>query len=172
MNHWQCTLEGNVTMPEIGLQSFSKNSFRKLLRWHPKKEDPNVMKRQDAKRKEKKEQNCFTMIPKSFWIISASIQQFHEIFHTSFLLRPLKFQKFASKNGKFPSYVSGSLAWFVVTPARTHFIRWLKSKVLKSTFLTKNDGEKWSRIFYFEIQQAPSELLLPSAKKICPERMN
>ena len=28
-------------MPEIGLQSFSKNSFRKLLRWHPKKEDPN-----------------------------------------------------------------------------------------------------------------------------------
>ena len=47
-------------MPEIGLQSFSKNSFRKLLRWHPKKEDPNVMKRQDAKRKEeKREQNCF-----------------------------------------------------------------------------------------------------------------
>ena len=40
-------------MPEIGLQSF-RNSFRKLLRWHPKKEDPNVMKRQDAKRKEEK----------------------------------------------------------------------------------------------------------------------
>jgi hypothetical protein len=29
----------------------------------------------------------------------------------------------------------------------------------------KNDGEKWSRIFYFEIHPAPSELLLPSAKK-------
>ena len=69
MNHWQCTLEGNVTMPEIGLQSFSKNSFRKLLRWHPKKEDPNVMKRQDAKRKEeKREQNCFKMRPKYYWI--------------------------------------------------------------------------------------------------------
>ena len=29
-----------------------------------------------------------------------------------------------------------------------------------------------SRIFYFEIHQAPSELLLSSAKKICPERLN
>ena len=29
-----------------------------------------------------------------------------------------------------------------------------------------------SRILYFEIHQAPSELLLPSAKKICPERLN
>ena len=29
-----------------------------------------------------------------------------------------------------------------------------------------------SRIFYFEIHRAPSELLLPSAKKICPERQN
>ena len=28
----------------------------------------------------------------------------------------------------------------------------------------KNDGEKWSRI-YFEIDQAPSELFLPSAKE-------
>ena len=26
--------------------------------------------------------------------------------------------------------------------------------------------------FYFEIEQAPSELLLPSAKKIDPERLN
>jgi hypothetical protein len=26
------------------------------------------------------------------------------------------------------------------------------------TFLAKNDGEKWSRIFYFEINQAPSEI--------------
>jgi hypothetical protein len=30
----------------------------------------------------------------------------------------------------------------------------------------KNDGEKWSRIFYFEILRAPSELLLPSAKNL------
>ena len=29
-----------------------------------------------------------------------------------------------------------------------------------------------SRFFYFEIHRAPSELLLPSAKKICPERLN
>ena len=39
-------------------------------------------------------------------------------------------------------------------------------------YLNINDGEKWSRIFYFEIQQAPSELLLPSAKKIRPVRLN
>ena len=25
-------------------------------------------------------------------------------------------------------------------------------------FGLKNDGEKWSRIFYFEIEQAPSEI--------------
>ena len=50
------------------------------------------------------------------------------------------------------------------TPVRTHSISGLKSQVLKLTFLTY-DGEKWSRIFYFEIQQAPSELLLPSANK-------
>jgi hypothetical protein len=31
---------------------------------------------------------------------------------------------------------------------------------------------KWSRIFYFEIQQALSELLLPRAKKIFPERLD
>ena len=30
-------------------------------------------------------------------------------------------------------------------------------------FELKNDGKKWSRI-YFEIDRAPSELLLPSAK--------
>ena len=29
----------------------------------------------------------------------------------------------------------------------------------------KNDGEKLSRIFYFDIQQAPSELLLPGFAK-------
>ena len=39
-------------------------------------------------------------------------------------------------------------------------------------YLNINDGEKWSRIFYFEIQQAPSELLLPSTKRSAPERLN
>ena len=49
-------------------------------------------------------------------------------------------------------------------PARTLSISGQKSRVLKLPFLTfKNDGENWSRI-YFEIDQAPSELLLPSAK--------
>ena len=52
-----------------------------------------------------------------------------------------------------------------VTPPRTHRISGLKSHVLKPTFLAINDGEKWSRIFYFEILLARSELLLPSAKK-------
>ena len=32
-------------------------------------------------------------------------------------------------------------------------------------FWVKYDGEKWSSFFYFEILLAPSELLLPSAKK-------
>ena len=40
---------------------------------------------------------------------------------------------------------------------------------LEIMYLNINDGEKWSRIFYFEIQQAPSELLLPSAKRSAPE---
>ena len=40
--------------------------------------------------------------------------------------------------------------WFEL--ARTLSISGLKSQVLK------NDGEKWSRIFYFEIHQAPSEM--------------
>ena len=58
------------------------------------------------------------------------------------------------------------------TPERTHSISGLKSQVSKVTFLLKNDGEKWPRLFYFEIQRAPSELLLPSAKKICSIRLN
>ena len=32
--------------------------------------------------------------------------------------------------------------------------------------------KRGSRIFYSEIERAPSELLLPSAKKIGPERLN
>ena len=44
------------------------------------------------------------------------------------------------------------------TPARTLSISGLKSRVLKLSFLRlKNDGKKWSRI-YFEIHQAPSEI--------------
>ena len=38
-------------------------------------------------------------------------------------------------------------------------------------FELKNDGKKWSRI-YFEMDRAPSKLLLPSAKKVCQERLN
>ena len=45
-----------------------------------------------------------------------------------------------------------------VTPLRTLGISGLKSRVLKMTFFSiKNDGEKWSRI-YFEIDRAPSEI--------------
>ena len=44
------------------------------------------------------------------------------------------------------------------TPARTHSISGLKSRVLKLPFCLEIDGEKWSRIFYFEIHQAPSEI--------------
>ena len=40
------------------------------------------------------------------------------------------------------------------------------------SYSLKNDGEKWSRKKYFEIPCAPSELLLSSAEKICPEGLN
>ena len=52
----------------------------------------------------------------------------------------------------------------VPTPARTHSIRGLKSRVLKLTFFYfENDGKKWSGI-YFEIHRPPSEIAakLPS----------
>ena len=46
----------------------------------------------------------------------------------------------------------------VPTPARTHSIRGLKSRVLKLTFFYfENDGKKWSGI-YFEIHRALSEM--------------
>ena len=42
---------------------------------------------------------------------------------------------------------------------------WTKISSLEiNIFQLKNDGEKWPGI-YFEIDRAPSELLLPSAKK-------
>ena len=44
------------------------------------------------------------------------------------------------------------------------FYKWTKISSFEIIiFEVKNDGKKWSRI-YFEIDQAPSELLLPSAK--------
>ena len=45
--------------------------------------------------------------------------------------------------------------------------KWTKISDLETTIfeLCKYDGEKWSNFFYFEILLAPSELLLPSAKK-------
>ena len=44
------------------------------------------------------------------------------------------------------------------------FYKWTKISSLEIIiFELKNDGKKWSRI-YFDIDQAPSELLLPSAK--------
>ena len=39
-----------------------------------------------------------------------------------------------------------------LTPPRTHRINGVKSQILKPTFWLKNDDEKWSRFFYFEIQ--------------------
>ena len=40
------------------------------------------------------------------------------------------------------------------------------NKVIHILMLSKNVNNKnWNRIFYFKIQQAPSELLLPNAKK-------
>ena len=54
-----------------------------------------------------------------------------------------------------------------LTPPRTHRISGLKNvRSWNQNFWFKNDGDKWSRIFYFEIHRAPSKLLLPSAKKL------
>jgi hypothetical protein len=40
-----------------------------------------------------------------------------------------------------------------------------KSRLDCNHFWLKNDCEKWSRLFFdFEIERAPSELLLPTAK--------
>ena len=54
---------------------------------------------------------------------------------------------------------------FSCTPPRTARISGLKSQVLKPSWV-KNDSEKWSRFFFFEIEWALSELLLPIAKKL------
>ena len=39
-------------------------------------------------------------------------------------------------------------------------------------FDLKNDGEKWSIFFYFEIHRAPFRVAAAQCKKICPERLN
>ena len=49
-------------------------------------------------------------------------------------------------------------------------INW--TKILSLEIDICDDGEKWSTNLYFEIQRASSDLLLPSTKKICPERLN
>ena len=51
------------------------------------------------------------------------------------------------------------------TPARSHFISGLTSRVLKLTFFCLKIMVKSGPKLYFEIHRAPSELLLPSAKK-------
>ena len=49
-------------------------------------------------------------------------------------------------------------------PGYNSFYKWTKISSLEIIiFELINDGKKWSRI-YFEIDRAPSELLLPSAK--------
>ena len=45
-----------------------------------------------------------------------------------------------------------------LTPPTTPRISGLKSQVWNQHFWVKNDGEKWSRIFYFEILGAPSKI--------------
>ena len=53
---------------------------------------------------------------------------------------------------------------FVTHTSYNYFYKWTKISSLEIIiFELRNDGKKWSRI-YFEIDRAPSELLLPSAK--------
>ena len=59
---------------------------------------------------------------------------------------------------KGPSYIS------LAHTSCNSFYKWTKISTLEiMVFELKNDGKNWSRI-YFEIDRAPSELLLPSAK--------
>ena len=54
--------------------------------------------------------------------------------------------------------------WVIVHTSWNSFYKWTKISSHEITiFELKNDGKKWSGI-YFEIRRAPSELLLPSAK--------
>ena len=52
----------------------------------------------------------------------------------------------------------------IIHTSYNSFYKWTKISSLEIIiFEHTNDGKKWSRI-YFEIDRAPSELLLPSAK--------
>ena len=54
---------------------------------------------------------------------------------------------------------------FVTHTSYNYFYKWTKISSLEIIiFELQNNGKKWSMI-YFEIDRAPSELLLPSAKK-------
>ena len=55
------------------------------------------------------------------------------------------------------------MTWQVIRHTWNSFYKFLTLKM--TIFGVKNDDEKWSRIFHFEIERAPLELLLPSAKK-------
>ena len=52
-------------------------------------------------------------------------------------------------------------------PPRSHtYNKWTKNSGLETNFFgLKSDSGKWSRLFYFKIILATSELLLPSPKK-------
>ena len=54
--------------------------------------------------------------------------------------------------------------WLFITPARSHFISGLKSRVLKLTIFCEKIMVKGGLEFYFKVYRPPSELLLPSAK--------
>ena len=63
------------------------------------------------------------------------------------------------------SPVNMTSAPFLNHTSYNSFYKWTKISSLEIIiFELKSDGKKWSRI-YFEIDRAPSDLLLPSAKK-------
>ena len=71
---------------------------------------------------------------------------------------------------RFGSFLSGGFTIMaVINPSERKLAKRTSVKRIKISsleiiiFELKNDGKKWSRI-YFEIDRAPSELLLPSAK--------
>ena len=55
---------------------------------------------------------------------------------------------------------------FLFTPARTYFLSGLKSQVLKLTFLTSNDGEKWSRVFTLKFTEPLQNCCCPVLKNL------
>ena len=70
------------------------------------------------------------------------------------------------KSGNYPStdYEKFYLKHVLTQTNYNSFYKWTKISSLEITiFELKIDGEKWPTI-YFEIDRAPSEFLLPSAK--------